>query len=82
MIKSSLEWAELETELMRKSSTLSNSRDLRKMIGNVKLTIADLSRAEVLARTGKKHLAGEILAKVNNEIEMIEEYLIIATLIN
>lgn len=82
MITSSLEWSELETKLQHQANTLqSNGRDVRKMIGNIKLSVAELSKAEVQARRGKKDAANALLKKVNDEIEMVEEYLLIATLI-
>jgi hypothetical protein len=51
------------------------------MIDNVGVEVTALSKAEVLARRGSKHFAEEILVKINNDIEMIEEFILIAALI-
>lgn len=83
MIRNSLEWTALERKLVMKANTLSssNSRDVRKMLSNIKSSISDLSKAEVLARRGKQHTADEMLAKVNAEIRVLEEYIVVAALI-
>lgn len=81
MIKSSLDWPAIETVLLHKATTLSHGPDVYKMIKNIQTGITELSRAEVLARRGQRHKAEEILAKVNNDIEMVEEYLLMAALL-
>lgn len=80
-IKKSLEWPAIETDLLHKAVLLSNGHDIYKMIKNIQSGVTELSRAEVLARRGQRHKAEEILARVNNDIEMVEEYLLIATLL-
>lgn len=83
MLKSSLEWSELETKLVRKANTLPvlNARDVRKLLGNITHSVSELSKAEVEARRGKPHRAEELLSKINQDIEMVEEYLVVATLL-
>lgn len=80
MINSSIEWAQVEIALSRKASTLTYGADVKKMIGNIQAEITELSRAEVLSRTGHSNLAQEILTKVNNDINLVEEYLLVAAL--
>lgn len=91
MIKSSLEWAGYKTELTRKINAVianikgirgfSNVYDIRKMLSNIDESVTELSKAEVLARRGNGHPAKVILEKVNKEIELLEEYILVAKLI-
>lgn len=53
----------------------------KKMIHNIGFKIADLSRAEIDARRGKPYRAQELLKQINDDIEMIEEYLLVAILV-
>lgn len=80
IIKNSLEWNKVETDLKRQARNLSNYRDINKMIDNIRKNIKLLSNAEIELRRGSKYKAEEILTKINEDIEMVEEYLLIATL--
>ena len=80
MIKNSLEWSSIETSLIHKANKLVYGRDVKRMIENIKAEISELSKAEVEARRGKKHRHAELLAKVNQDIELVEEYLLVAAL--
>jgi hypothetical protein len=51
------------------------------MIDNIGVEVTALSKAEVLARRGSKHVAEEILLKINTDIEMVEEFILVAALI-
>lgn len=81
MIKNSLEWNEVELTLMRQARGMANSADIFKMIKNINPDISKLSVAEVAARRGKKLQATELLAKINEDITMVEEYLLIAKIL-
>jgi len=85
MIKSSLDWSLKGSELRHcaqtKIETLSNRTQVCRMIDNISLEITQLSKAEVLARRGQRHLAEELLIKVNNDIELVEEFILVAALI-
>lgn len=81
MIKNSLEWNDTSTHMRRQAKNLKNSRDIIKMIDNIGKEIALLSNAEIEARRGKKHRAEELLIKINQDIEMVEEYILVASLI-
>jgi hypothetical protein len=51
------------------------------MIENIRAEVTALSKAEVEARQGRKHHAEELLIRVNQDIEMVEEYLLVAALL-
>jgi hypothetical protein len=80
-INSSIEWTAIESDILHKSSKLINRRDIQRFVKNLQQGVTQLSKAEVEARRGKKIKAIEILSKVNADIEMVEEYLLIAALL-
>ena len=80
-INSSIEWTRVEADILHKSRKLINRRDIQRFVKNLQQEITQLSKAEVEARRGKKIKAIEILSKVNADIEMVEEYLLIAALL-
>jgi hypothetical protein len=51
------------------------------MIRNIGLEVTELSKAEVLARTGRSTLAEELLVKINEDIETVEGFLLVAALL-
>lgn len=81
MIRSSIDWSRLETTLLTKTGGLSYSRDLRKMIENIRLDICELSKLEVIDRRNKTHKSAELTARINENIKMINEYILIAKLL-
>ncbi len=81
MISNSLEWNEIESILRRRARGLAHSKDVGRMIDNIKSEITQLSIAEIGARRGRKHRAEDLLAKVNRDIEIVEEYILVATLL-
>jgi hypothetical protein len=50
------------------------------MINNIGTEVTLLSKAEVLARRGNKTSAIELLEKINNDIELVEEFILVAAL--
>lgn len=80
-IMTSLEWANYESKLLSKTHDLKHGHEVRKMIANVRSEITKLSKAEVSVRQGKRHAADELLISINQDIEMIEDYLLVAALI-
>ena len=80
-IKTSLDWNDLESRLLHKTFGLSYEIEVRKMIGNIKTEVTALSKAEVEARQGKTHRAIDLLNKINNDIEVVEEFLLVAALL-
>jgi len=81
MIRNSLDWPSQEVNLLRKTTGLVHEQEVRKMIKNIQLEVTELSKAEVLVRQGQKHRADALLVKVNNDIELVEEYLLVAALL-
>lgn len=84
MINNSLEWSDKESELLKKSKQLSNSKDIKSLIYNVRPKITELSNAEVIARRRRLEKTAYIeslLLEINNNIEEIEEYILVAALI-
>jgi hypothetical protein len=81
MIKTSLDWSRYETNLLHKANNLTHGKDVRKMIENIRIEVTKLSKAEVESRRSKNHLAEELLIKVNQDIEMVEEFLLVAALL-
>lgn len=80
-ISNSLDWSAVEARFLRHAFKLSYKRELVKMIRGIRESVAELSRAEVLARRGKRLEAEKLLTKINEDIEMAEEFLIIAALV-
>lgn len=81
MIASSLDWPAYETALLQKTVGLIYEHEIKRMIKNIQLEVTELSKAEVLVRQGRRHSAESILAKVNNDIELVKEYLLVAALL-
>lgn len=81
MISNSLEWNSLEDSLRRRAKGLLYSKEISRMIDNVRADVNELSIAEIDARRGKKLVAEDKLRQINNDIELIEGYLLIAALI-
>lgn len=81
MIKTSLDWGLIETDLLHKSQGLAHGQEVRKMIRNIQYEVSLLSKAEVLARRGKKLMAEELLDQINEDIQTVQEFLLVAALI-
>lgn len=85
MIRNSLEWSSVGTTLRHRANTkidtLGNRYQVCRMIDNIGAEITLLSKAEVLARRGNKTVANELLEKINNDIELVEEFILVAALI-
>ncbi len=81
MITNSLEWNSLEDTLRRQAKGLTHGREICKMIDNIRIEVTDLSIAEIEARRGKKLAAKELLKQINEDIELVEGYLLIAALL-
>jgi hypothetical protein len=80
-IETSLDWMMLENTLLRQSNKLTHNREISKMIANIGKEVSELSKAEVTARQGKRLKAYELLNKINNDIEIVEEFILIAALL-
>ena len=80
-IQTSLDWSQVESDLMHQTNGLMYKSDVCAMIKNVQHTITELSEAEVEARHGRPHKARELLAKANQDIELVESYIMVAAII-
>lgn len=85
MITNSLEWAMYRANLIRKSynkvNNLHNRYQIKTLIANLDDSIKKLSIAEIQTRHGNNRNANELLEKINQDIEMVEEYILVAALI-
>jgi uncharacterized membrane protein len=80
-LENSLEWGECETKLLRMSTGLSYFSDIKRLIHNVQLEVTQLSIAEVETRRCKHDVSSNVLAKVNDSIKMVEEFILVAKII-
>ena len=80
-IQSSLHWAPIESTLLHQASTLSYNRDLRSMIKNIQINVTQLSKAEVEMRRGHSNNVKDLLSKINDDIDLVESYILVAALI-
>jgi hypothetical protein len=84
-INTSVEWAAAETELRHivfaKIHTPKHYFEISAMIANLRVTVRKLSQAEVLARRGKMNQSTELLHQLNTDIQMVEEFILVAALI-
>lgn len=81
MITNSLEWNKLQDTLRHRARGLKHSRDVMKMIDNISSEITLLSKAEISARRGRHTEADTLLIKINEDIELVEEYILVAALL-
>ena len=51
------------------------------MIYNIRVRVSDLSRAEVEMRRGKSNNVSKLVAKINEEIDLVEGYILVAALV-
>jgi len=82
IVRSSLEWSVIEIQLVDGSRNLPNSRDIEKMIKNIGKDVSILSKAEVEARRIRRPVNEELINSINQNIELVTEYILIAKLIN
>lgn len=80
-INNSTEWNKLESSLLHKSADLKHGREIKKMIKNIHSDVTKLSKEEVEQRRGRSNKVMALLEKVNTDIEMVTEYILVAALI-
>jgi hypothetical protein len=80
-IESSTDWAEIESYLLSKSRKLANSRDVVHLIKNMQIEVTLLSKAEVEVRRGRTGATKELLSRINEDLIMVKEFLLVAALI-
>lgn len=79
-IKNSIEWFSVEAELIAKGKKLNDDYGLLDMLRNVHRLVNKLSIEEVKLRTRRSNTVTELLDKINSDIELIEEYMLMAVL--
>lgn len=80
MITNSLDWAKEETFLRKNARSIKFNRDAYKMIDNIRAEVTKLSIAEIAARRGRPAEARQLLIKINQDIELLKEYIVIGAL--
>lgn len=80
IIQSSLDWAPIESLLLHQISKLMYARDLRAMIKNIQIDVTALSKAEVEMRRNHSNNVKELLTKINDDIDLVEGYVLVAAL--
>ena len=80
-IASSTEWATVETALINNTSKLMFRKDVIAMIRNIQPLVTELSKAEVNQRRGLSNNVDELLIKINDDIDLVEGYILVAALI-
>lgn len=82
MIKSSTDWYGIRDTMMANIRECRYKRDVAHMINNIGLQVAELSKAEVDMRRGRKYKAAELLEQINRDIDIVEEFILVAKLIS
>lgn len=80
-IKNSTDWSDIEFRIMNKVRGLKHEREIKRLISNVKNSITELSKAEVEMRRKRTNNVDALIEKINIDIEMVEEYILVAALI-
>ena len=80
-IASSTEWATVETALINNTSKLMFRKDVIAMIRNIQPLVTELSKAEVNQRRGLSNNVDELLIRINDDIDLVEGYILVAALI-
>jgi hypothetical protein len=82
VLNSSLDWGKCRIALDSEIKGLPYNRDLRTMLSNIDSMVADLSKLEVEARrTKKKELCSTNLKNINQAINTLRQWIVMAALI-
>ena len=81
-IKQATEWYAIRTELTRQVMGLAeHNPQFSKLLNNISLMVSDLSKLEAEHRAKPDHWAvQEKLVSINQAIDLVEKYIIMATL--
>ena len=79
-IQSSTDWAAVESILLHQNRKLKYRADILQMIRNIKPDIVALSVAELAMRRNISNNTPLLLNKINNHIELVESYILVAAL--
>lgn len=81
ILNNSLDWAKIESNIYEKIKNIQKFKDLKKIVENIKVDVEHLSKEEVKERTKRSNNASSLREKINNNIELLEEYIIIGKLL-
>jgi hypothetical protein len=82
MIHNSLEWQTRRADLVAQIVSVNYSKDLRMLMWNIDELVTRLSKAEVIARrNGKKISELPELITVNEAIDFLEKWIVMAALL-
>lgn len=85
-LRGSLDWSVIQTSLWttteEKIKDYKNKSQVKQMLTNIGTSVTLLSKIEVEARrTRSMAKRDELLERINNDIELVEEYILVAALI-
>lgn len=82
-IKTALDWNDVHSELRAQLNVLPYNPDLRRMLNNITNMVTELSQLEVeTRRTGKSVYTEKYLSEINESIDRLEKFLLIAKLMS
>lgn len=82
-IKTALDWHEVHAELRSQLNAIPYNPDLRKMLNNITNMVTELSQLEVeTRRTGKSVYTEKQVSAINESINRLEKFLLIAKLMS
>lgn len=84
-IENSLEWLPIKTHLWEmvfgKVEDVRNCRQLKTLINNIDSKVSELSKAEVEDRRGRSSKREYLIEQINTDIQLVEEFILVAALI-
>jgi isoleucyl-tRNA synthetase len=84
-IKDSNDWNIVRSRLWGtvydKVNDTNNIRQLKKMINNIDALATELSRADVEYRRGRSSNRDYLLERINSDVALVEEFILVAALI-
>jgi hypothetical protein len=80
-ITNSTDWLAIETVLLNNSIGLKYERELKRMVSNIHNTVTALSKEEVEGRRNRVSGSEKLLIQINNDINIVEEFIIVAALL-
>lgn len=82
-IKTALDWNDVHSELRAQLNVLPYNPDLRRMLNNITNMVTELSQLEVeTRRTGKSVYTEKQISEINESINRLEKFLLIAKLMS
>ena len=81
MIESSLDWSGIENEMLSKLKECVYNKEVKRMIENVSVDVKKLSQLEVDDRRNRTQRSKELVKRINDNILMIDQYILMAKLI-